>query len=153
MDNAEVNSNLKDLERKLERELDNAELEDKNNSSETIGPEFSRLAVNTPKLVVRFACDFKNRIKKKIITKDMGPDDIALVEDLLKTGPEEIEIYKSLIDEIASEFTPEEYKAWLNKWFCNPVILKLELAIEFEIKSALAIRNKILAAKMSNKAA
>lgn len=143
METAEVSANLKHLEKKLEQEMNNAEVEGKGADIETSEFISHKLAVSSPKLLVRFICHHKNRIKAKIITKGMSEDDIVFVKDFLKTSPEEIELYKSIIDDAITELTPEEYKEWLNKWLCNPIILKIELVVEFELKSVLALRNAL----------
>lgn len=141
MESMEAKVNEKEIEKDLLAGLKNAEMESQNSPSEIINPVPVKLSVSVPNIVVRFLCDFKNRIEAKIISKDMDEDTKEFVREYLKTTPEEIKLYKGILDVGATELTPEEYKAFLNKWLCNPVIMSIELVIEHECQRLIQLRN------------
>lgn len=126
--------------------LENAENKDPDsqiNSSRVI-PDKLKLVL--PDTAARLVCDIKNSIKAKIITKDMDEATKEFVRDFLKTTPKEVELYKKVLEQVGTDYTPESYKEFLNKWLGSPIVL----IIEYELESMLTLRS-LLAEMDKNK--
>lgn len=131
--------NEKQIKSDFMRGLLDAEVQSTPTANHPGVPVPDKLKLNVPNVVAKLICDIKNGIAAKVITKDMDEDTKEFVRDFLKTQAKEIELYKTVLDQVGTDLTPEEYKEFINKWLCSPLIL----IIEFELERALVLRNSL----------
>lgn len=143
MEGMEAKVNLDRIEKEFQAGLINAENKEKDSTIQVVDADASLVVVNIPGVVVRFLCHWKSRLCIKILSKGFDQDDAEFIKDYLKVTPEEIELYKRVINSGVNEFTPDQYKEFLNKWLCNPMILSAELIIEFELQKILLLRKEL----------
>lgn len=143
MDALDAKVNFSKLEKELSRDLKDAEFQNAGDSTHDSYPPPVKLVVNVPPVMVKLIVDFKNSIEAKIISKDMDEDTKEFIRNYLKSTPKEIEIYNQVFNILATDVAPENYKEFLNRWLCNPIIACTALLIELELDKLLHLRAEL----------
>lgn len=141
MESTEAKTHINELEKKLQERLLNAEAETEGGSPkvDTVNPVPDKRRVELSPVAVRIVCDIKNSIKSKILSKDCDESDRVFIELYFRTTDKEIEIYKRVLEDLGTNYCPEQYKEVLNKWLNNSLIV----LIEHELESLIMFRKML----------
>ena len=147
METTEVVTNIKAIEKDFINDLNNAEAATRNDVPQGVVSDSAVVAVNVPKFAAKLVCDLKNSIEAKFLEKDLDEGAKEIVREFLRTTDKEVELYQQILSQVGTNYTPDEYKALINKWLNSPIVL----LIEHEIQKILTLRNALKEYAKNNK--
>lgn len=129
----------KSIEQDLKLGLSHASIAAENISIENVGSGPVKPNFELPKSLVGFIVDRKNDFEINYFSKDLDEDAKEIVSEILRTTPEEVEVWKAALEQTGNNNLPAEYIETLNKYLNSP----MARLIESEAQKLLSLRGAL----------